>query len=281
MTVGAIANNEGNDVLLVPGMCQTGHALARLSRAFTSHGLACRTATLPGHGGTNGKGIARLSLSDYADFLIDEVRAWRTPTPPIVVGHSMGGLLALKLAAACPLSALVLLTPAPPAGVAGLTPIGVLLSAVALGRDPGLRKGFLPAFAAFSRTAMQGLPSVRQKAMYEGLVPESARAVLEMGLWPLDMGEAARVDFSHIRCPSYLVSAGRDRLVSASSVKKLAGLLPDASLRHWPRRCHMVTDDPYTEDMVGEIVTWLAGLELQRRSPRAQPTAPTRQRLLA
>jgi pimeloyl-ACP methyl ester carboxylesterase len=64
--------------------------------------------------------LGRTSLLDYAADLESLVRG--LDAPPVLLGHSMGGLLALLLAARGLAQAAVLLTPASPAGINALTP---------------------------------------------------------------------------------------------------------------------------------------------------------------
>lgn len=260
--------SAASPLLLIHGMCQTGAALERLHAALSRQGHRCTTLTLPAHAQGDAAAVGRLSLADYRAHLERQLAQLTPAVPPVLVGHSMGGLLALQLAARTPVRALVLLTPAPPAGVVPPSATTLALSVSVLLQDPLLRHGYLPRYAAFCHTALAGVPRGRQRAMHRALVPESSRAVLEMGLWPADLGEAARVDFTHIRCPSYLVSGGRDRLVPPGTVKRLAALLPQATLRHWPRRGHMVTDDADTEAMAQDIHTWLQQLPPTTRRRR-------------
>lgn len=55
---------------------------------------------------------------DFTTYVDDVVAGAATMSrPPIVIGHGMGGLLALKLAESRPVSALILMSPAPPAAL--------------------------------------------------------------------------------------------------------------------------------------------------------------------
>ena len=67
----------------------------------------------------------------------------------------------------------------------------------------------------------------------------------------------------------YVVSAGQDRLVPASAVRRVAALYPQASLRHYPDRGHWVLDDVDTDEMATEIANWLQGHE-QRVAARGR-----------
>ena len=53
---------------------------------------------------------------DFSTYLADVIAgAEQLPRPPIVIGHGLGGLLAMRLAQARPISALILISPALPA----------------------------------------------------------------------------------------------------------------------------------------------------------------------
>jgi len=65
--------------------------------------------------------IASLSLRDYADDLVSLVNS--LDSPPLLVGHSMGGLLAQLVAARTRHTGLVAACPAPAAGINASTPV--------------------------------------------------------------------------------------------------------------------------------------------------------------
>jgi len=70
---------------------------------------------LPGHG--EGQSVAGLSMSDYAKSLVRLCEG--LPEPPVLLGHSMGGLVTQLAARRVKARALVLLAPSPPWGVTG------------------------------------------------------------------------------------------------------------------------------------------------------------------
>ncbi|MBI3199494.1 MAG: alpha/beta fold hydrolase, partial [Rhodospirillales bacterium] len=68
--------------------------------------------------------LAATSLHDYVADLEASLR--QLPEKPVVIGHSMGGLIALLLCAKGLAKAGVLLTPAPPASVIAIRPSNLL-----------------------------------------------------------------------------------------------------------------------------------------------------------
>jgi pimeloyl-ACP methyl ester carboxylesterase len=93
-------------------------------RVFEREGYRCVATTLPYHDmdprGVPDPRLGTTSLLDYAEALEREVS--QLGVKPILMGHSMGGLLAQILGARGLAKALVLLTPASPSGVVALTP---------------------------------------------------------------------------------------------------------------------------------------------------------------
>lgn len=254
--------------LLIHGVCSTGRDLGRVARALTGYGYDCHAPDLPFHeAGVAHPQVARQSLIDYTAFLERYVAERGFDRPPVLVGHSLGGLLAQQLATRLRCAALVLLAPAPAAGIVTLSRPHLLMCASVLGAG-GLRPPpYRPAFGPYSRVALTGIPRKRRRALYERTVAESGRAILEIGLWPLDPFGASRVQFDRIRCPAYFVSGGLDRLVSAQSVRRMAALHQQPTLLHEPRRGHMLIEDEHTEAMIETIAAWLEPIVGHSRHP--------------
>jgi pimeloyl-ACP methyl ester carboxylesterase len=87
---------------------------------FATQGYSSYALSLRGHGGSEGRD--RLRWTSIADYVADVARvATELPTPPIVIGHSMGGLVVQKFLEAHPAPAAVLLASVPPAGALATT----------------------------------------------------------------------------------------------------------------------------------------------------------------
>ena len=115
--------SETGHVVLIHGNWGRGEQLAVAGAAFEARGYAAHTPTLrhheqPMHDGA--KKIASLSLRDYTDDLVSLV-SWLN-SPPLRVGHSMGGLLAPLVAARTRHVWLVAACPAPASGINASTP---------------------------------------------------------------------------------------------------------------------------------------------------------------
>lgn len=259
----------GYPVVLIHGMWCTGASWKRVVDILAPRGYDCFAPSLPAHDDTPDQPlqVRRKSLREYLAALEAAIAAKACDRPPILVGHSMGGLLAQQLATRLDPLALVLLTPAAPRGINALTPAVVGAFAPWMLGGTFWRNPHKPGFAHAQRYAFNGVPPDRHRALYESLVHESGRAAFELGLWPLDFSRASAVESAKVRCPVYVVGCGKDRLTPASVVRKLVRRYPQATQRHYPERGHWVIDDEETEEMMHAICGWLRPFE--QRNERA------------
>jgi pimeloyl-ACP methyl ester carboxylesterase len=202
---------------------------------------------LPGHGGSAPL-PAGTSLAGFAAH-VAAVAEHEGLLPAPVVGYSMGGVVALRLAAERPeaVSALSLIASA---GIVSLTRrAGLWLDAVAAVR-PGR-------FVARALNAVARRPNLRVGVFgYWGaedpraLAPEVVAGFLAAQLEHEDIDTAAkalraedpRAYLDRVRCPVLLVWGARDRLVPLEDGFAYARLLP-APLRVLPAAGHLVVGE--------------------------------------
>lgn len=260
----------GYPVILIHGMWCSPRNWDRIVSILEPRGYDCHAVCLPGHEDTpdQAQRVGAKSLKEYSAFLEDYVRAQNFTQPPIIIGHSMGGFLAQALAAKIKALALVLLTPAAPAGINSLRWSNLMAFLPHFFRWGYWRKPYKLTPERAQRYAYNGLPVVEQQRLYSMMLHESGRVPFELGMWWMDFGNAARIDTSAVQCPVYLVSCSGDGLVPAAVVKKVAALYPQSSLRQYMDRSHWVIDDDQTDDMMVSICGWLRPFE--QRAARGQ-----------
>lgn len=85
---------------------------------FAIRGYRCIAPSFRGHGGSGGvRTLDRYGIADYVADVSSVVEDLQTP--PVLIGHSMGGFVAMKYAEENPISGLALLSSVPPAGLVG------------------------------------------------------------------------------------------------------------------------------------------------------------------
>lgn len=264
----------GQPLVLIHDMwCNPAH-LARLQELFSARTYDCHAIGLPSHtaSATQADEVAALSIRDYAEHVEREIAARGFAQPPVLVGHSMGGLVAQLLATRVAPAALVLLTPAAPAGINALHPKVLPAGLPIFSRWAFWKRAHRLGAEQARRYAVNGLHHSQQEKIINSLVWESGRVASEIAFWWADGQRATRVDAAAVKCPVYVVSAGQDSLTPAPVVKKVAARYANSTYRHWPERSHWVIDDLDTEEMVYEIDGWLR--PILQRLHRAPVTLP-------
>lgn len=199
-------------ILLIHGACSQPAHLDAWRDFFVAAGHACVLLRLPRHSAGEFAALRRLRMLDYLAAALEA--HGRLAEPPVVVGHSMGGLIAQMLAARRPCAAIVLVAAVPP-GYLPATPWAapwfVVVAPQVLAGLP-----FRPYRPALRQLTLHHLGRPEQDAVLPGFVAESGRAYREMLLG------LARVPVKAVTCPVLVVHGDRDRLVPLWSARRLA-----------------------------------------------------------
>jgi pimeloyl-ACP methyl ester carboxylesterase len=201
--------------------------------------------------------LDQVSLCDYADDL--EAFVAELDTPPILIGHSMGGLLAQMLAARCDIAAAVLLAPSAPWGVPPST-LFEIASAQAMLLNVGFWNTVLkPDEHIAARHGLDRLPE--RDAVIARFVPESGRAIFEIMHWGLDMRRAGEVDKRKLTCPLLVLVGSEDRINPPGTVERVAELYRDqATYEKIPGMSHWLVGEPGWEKVADRALNWLKTL---------------------
>ena len=250
-------------IFMIHGMWGGAWYWANYRSVFEAQGYRCIATTLPYHD-MDPKAIpdprlGTTGLLDYVDTLEIEIKM--LAEKPIIMGHSMGGLLAQMLAARGLASAVVLLTPAAPAGILALKP-SVIRSFWSVITTWGFWKRPIPTtFDEAVYSSLHLVPEPQQKEIFDQLVHESGRVIFEIGFWPMDLRHAARVDARKVSCPMLVISGREDRIVPASVVRQVAKKYAHvATYREFANHAHWVVGEPGWEDIARYVGDWMAEL---------------------
>jgi len=199
------------------------------------------------HGSRPVPNLGRVSVLDYVEDVHDCLRTLREA---VVIGHSMGGLVAQKAAEGGRVRAAVFAASAAPKGIRVVTlPLLVRMPryAVPILRSRPFTIGPDDAAALLGNR----LTPAQQAWAYPQLVPESGRAAREMAL-----GSIA-VDPAGIRCPTLVLGAEHDRITPASVQRKIAARYGSEYIEA-AGHAHMVMLEEGWERPFGEVLSWLA-----------------------
>lgn len=201
-------------VMLVHGMWSHPGIWRNFQSFLEARGYRVIVPALRYHNGAPGDAAhPALGHTSIADYLNDFVElAGKLGEKPLVIGHSMGGLLAHMLAARGLARAVVGLAPAPAAGTLLLD-----VRPYWFFRRETLRPGFwrrtqLPSLAAMRYGVLNRIPPREQEELYAGLLPDSGRAVCEIAYWYFDRHRATWINPTDIACPMLFLTGAEDRL---------------------------------------------------------------------
>lgn len=244
-------------LLLMHGLGEHAGRHAQVARFFTTRGFAVRRYDHRGHGHSDG---ARGDVPDSGTLLADAQAVlddWQlTPDEglPILLGHSMGGLLAARFAVErrTALSALVLSSPALGLRLgSGQRLLLKVMQAVAPGLTlpNGLPARFLSHDAAVVHAYLAD-PLVHDRI--------SARLLGAM----LEAIEVAQQGAASLEVPTLLLVSGDDKLVDPAGSEAFFRRLPAGkAVQHvYPRLYHELFNEIESAPVFADLEHWLAGL---------------------
>ena len=218
---------------------------------FAQHGFASYAVNLRGHG--NSEGRERLRWTRIADFVEDLGNAVRQlPSPPVLIGHSMGGFIIQKYLETCEAPAAVLLSSPSPRGllptavrVARRRPWVFTKVSLTLSLKPFIATPELVGEAFFSRD----LPREQLLAYWKQTQDDSFRAFLDMVA--LDLPKPDKV-----KTPLLVLGAALDNMIGLREV--------EATARAYGTQAEIIPDVPHNSmldrnwpSVADRILAWL------------------------
>lgn len=255
-------------VLLVHGVFVGAGSLKNAQQGLAARGHGTAAVHLRGRFGSRPvDDIGRVGIADFVNDVIDAARYLERvcKQPPVLLGHSMGGLLVQKAAEAGVGVAAVLVCPAPPRGIVALT------ARIARRMAPYVPAMLLSRPAMMSRedaddVALNCVPPERRAAIYaEDFVRDSGRALREMAL-------GVPVDARRVHCPVLCLAGADDRFVPARTVQKVAARY-GARYRVYQGHGHVLFEEPGWERPLAETAEWIEAVTAGAAGARAGTSA--------
>ncbi|MDP9294109.1 MAG: alpha/beta hydrolase [Actinomycetota bacterium] len=238
---------------------------------FSERGYACIAPPWPGKEGgvealrVDPSALAGLGIAEIVDHYESIVRD--LPAPPVLIGHSFGGLFVQLLLDRGLGAAGVAIDSAPPRGVNGVTWSSLRSLGSVLRTWRGWRKVVRWSFPQFRYAFVHTLPEEEARAAYERHVtPETGRVFFQAALAPVNPRSPARINFDNAtRAPLLLVAGELDRIVPAklnrANHRKYTRPAARTDLISFPGRTHWIIAQDGWEEVAGAIHDWLGALD--------------------
>ena len=223
-------------------------------------GWDCHAPDLIYHGADKAQGdrLAGVSLTRYTRQMQRFLA--RFPAPPVLLGHSMGCVIAQQLAAQGLARALILVGPAGRHGILPSADFEQQGSQGLMTLGPFWQTAVHANFEVALATSLNRIPPAQQRAVFDQFGPESGQALFELFFWMLDTGRATAVDTEAIRCPVLCVRGGDDRVVSRGTARATAAAYRGAALWEPRDHGHMLLVEPGAATIARRIARWAGRL---------------------
>lgn len=242
-------------VLVVHGLGEHAGRYDTLARALNDWGFAVRSYDQYGHGESDGARGAlphpgRL-LADLAD-LVESARVRNPGLPLVLLGHSMGGLVAASFVART-LQAVDLLVLSSPALATRLTPAQKLLMAVVPRIAPNLTvgNGLNPQYLSHDQRVVQAY--LNDPRVHDRVSGRLARFIEEEGA-------LVRARAASWKVPTLLMFAGDDRMVDPAGSEAFAAAAPPGvvTARRFDGLYHEIFNEAEAQPVYDCLRQWLA-----------------------
>jgi pimeloyl-ACP methyl ester carboxylesterase len=240
---------------MVHGAFCGGWVFEAFAELFRAAGHSVTTPDLPGHGPQAAPAdVVGRSMRDYADAVVRLVEA--LDAPPILIGHSLGGLVAMLAAARVRIAGLALLAPSPPWGVAGST-MEEAVSAVSLyALGPYWLQAIEPDYPILRRYGVDRLTRAERHAVFARMKPESGRALFEVLNWWLDPLMTTMVHAGVIGAPVLALAGEHDVVHPPATVRETARRL-GGTFEMLPGMSHWLPAEPGWRDVAARCLAWI------------------------
>lgn len=217
--------------------------------------------------------FAKVGIKELVDHYDKKVR--ELPEPPILVGHSFGGLIVQMLLDRGLGAAGVGIDPGPPRGVIA-HPRAVISSLPVFLTWAAWKKVVTMSQKSFDTTFAQTLSPVQLRAAYERhVVPTPGRIFFQAAL-----GFANGVNFKNPdRAPLLLIAGEKDRTVPlpmvVSNYRKHRRSPVTTAYKSFPNRSHWLINEPGWEEIADYVIEWVRSND-RTKSPARRPKVTTK-----
>lgn len=252
-------------VTLVHGLGEHAGRYAHVARLLNQLGWAVVGYDHRGHGRTPGPRGALKADDDLLHDLAavtDTARAAYPGQPLLVLGHSMGGLVAARFVAALaepeetaalwrrPVDLCVLSSPALDLGMSGLQK-ALLASVGRLTPDVAVGNGLKPEWVCSDASVVKDY--VDDPLVHDRITGRLTRFMV-------DAVEVVHARAAHWRVPTLLMYAGADRCVRPAGSARFAASAAATGRLHtvaFPDMAHEIFNEPDKARVLGELQSWL------------------------
>jgi pimeloyl-ACP methyl ester carboxylesterase len=204
--------------------------------------------------------LAGLGIREIVDHYDRVIRS--LDEPPVLVGHSFGGLFVQLLVDRGLGAAGIAIDSAPPKGIFAFQPTSLVSLGRILVTPFGWRNVVHWTFAEFRYAFVHTMSPAEQRAIWDAhIVPDSGRPFFEAGYSFLVRRSPAEVNFAKPdRAPLLFISGDADRAMPPAIVRRMyrahRASPARTDFRSFPKRTHWLIAQPGWQEVAEACVDW-------------------------
>ncbi|WP_298958195.1 alpha/beta hydrolase [uncultured Roseibium sp.] len=230
---------------------------------FENAGFECHTPSYRGHGLPEGDArndaLTGASIADYVEDIAHYIREMEQR--PIVIGHSLGGLIAQLLSPRELIEAGVLINSSIIHGTLPTTEMERALGKMFM--SAGRFWEMVPGqdFELLAAYGLNTMPERKQHEICDRLGTESGAVLFELFFWMYDVNQTTKVDFANAKAPLLFLSGSEDKVVPPSTALTMADRYGSlATFEVIEGRCHYMQLEDGWEDIAAKSMKWIENM---------------------
>jgi len=230
---------------------------------YEKKGYLVYTPANPGHGGDPAElrikvhpDLIKTGFTDVVNNIVDLIKT--LPEKPLVIGHSMAGMAALKLTELGEAAAAVSIDGAPPKNV--FPPFQTLKTVIGAFGFFSFKPYFMGSRKWYDYAFFNTTPDAEKAAAFDKFaIPESYKVNRQLVLNPF-----ANIDFKKPHVPILFIGGGSDHIFPPTLTKKIAESYKDPNslvdLKIFEGKSHFICGEPGWENVADYILDWYESL---------------------
>lgn len=276
--------NNKAPVILIHGMWSTPDMMDELRATFEERGHPVLSPRLPYHKAKNQltedelTALGSTSIQEYILSLESDVVEFlqdKGDQKPIVLGHSMGALLAQLLANRIQCAQLIILSSAAPAGFNSLSWTAIRTAGHNLIKFPLWRS----TTKLLLKNIQYGIANSQSADIHKELIQnatyDSGLVSMQISMWFLYRKPPTKVHFEKAQCPVLVIGGSEDKITPLKLQKRIAKKYGEkSSIKIIEGACHYTVGGTYFPAIREHIVSWVEQHTASSLKRLSENTAP-------
>ncbi|MCI0751022.1 MAG: alpha/beta hydrolase [Flammeovirgaceae bacterium] len=251
-------------IVFIHGLFQNPKSWEKWQKYFEQQGFKCFTPAYPFHEGepdilrknidSNLRGITLRKVVGSVAHIIDTL-----PEKPILIGHSMGGLVVQKLISMNKGAAGICIDSAPPAGIFSFEWSFLKANLPTINPLKG-NSVFLPSVQWFHYAFCNTMTLEQTQVEYDKYVVPESRNIARSST-----GKDGKIDFSKPHRPLLFIAGEKDHIIPASLNEKNYHAYRDKrskrEFKSFPDRTHYICGQENWEEVASYVERWILNLK--------------------